>query len=107
MAFSGVLRLTDLDDFIGPSQECIKPVPSAKKVGVTSTVGAKVKVSADGSYSDAQSGKKLEKASITLQDCLACSGCVTSAETVLIEQQSGQQMEKYVKNKNGEIPFQF
>ena len=24
--FSGVLQLTDLDDFIGPGQECIKPV---------------------------------------------------------------------------------
>ena len=27
-------------------------------------------------------------ASVTLQDCLACSGCVTSAETVLIQQHS-------------------
>ena len=25
MAFSGVLQLTDLDDFITPSQECVKP----------------------------------------------------------------------------------
>ena len=25
---------------------------------------------------------------ISLQDCLACSGCVTSAETVLLEHQS-------------------
>lgn len=25
---------------------------------------------------------------VTLQDCLACSGCVTSAETVLLEHQS-------------------
>jgi len=25
---------------------------------------------------------------VTLQDCLACSGCVTSAETVLLQQQS-------------------
>jgi len=29
-----------------------------------------------------------QTASITLDDCLACSGCVTSAETVLINQQS-------------------
>ena len=36
--------------------------------------------------------RRLEKASITLNDCLACSGCVTSAETVLIEQQSEQQL---------------
>ena len=32
--------------------------------------------------------KKLEKAKITLNDCLACSGCITSAESVLITQQS-------------------
>lgn len=37
-----------------------------------------------------QKGQKhgLKKATITLSDCLACSGCVTSAETVLLEQQS-------------------
>ena len=29
--FSGVLQLTDLDDFITPSQECIKPVKVDKK----------------------------------------------------------------------------
>ncbi len=31
--FSGVLQLTDLDDFITPSQECIKPVKVDKKPG--------------------------------------------------------------------------
>ncbi len=30
---------------------------------------------------------------VTLQDCLACSGCVTSAETVLLEQQSTGELE--------------
>lgn len=30
------------------------------------------------------------KVSISLADCLACAGCVTSAETVLIEEQSVQ-----------------
>ncbi|NXO46657.1 NARFL factor, partial [Locustella ochotensis] len=32
--------------------------------------------------------QKLEKAKITLNDCLACSGCITSAESVLVSQQS-------------------
>ena len=32
--------------------------------------------------------RRLEKAKITLNDCLACSGCITSAESVLITQQS-------------------
>ena len=107
MAFSGVLQLTDLDDFITPSQECIKPVKVEKKVAkpakgthVLSSkqvildkffLGSKIKIGEDGSYSEEfldGTEKKLEKAQITLADCLACSGCITSAESVLIEQQS-------------------
>ena len=84
MAFSGVLQLTDLDDFITPSQECIKPVKVEKKV-VNANKGAKIKIEADGSYLEELndgSTKKLPKAQITLADCLACSGCITSAESV-------------------------
>ena len=64
-----------------------------KKVATSS--GAKIKIEADGSYVEEVAGggaRKLEKASITLADCLACSGCITSAETVLIEQQSADQV---------------
>jgi len=35
-----------------------------------------------------QVGGARRKVTVTLNDCLACSGCVTSAETVLITQQS-------------------
>ena len=91
MAFSGALQLTDLDDFITPSQECVKPVLIEKKA--TSSKGAKIRIETDGSYLEELSDgstKKLEKAKITLADCLACSGCVTSAESILIEQQSSE-----------------
>lgn len=37
---------------------------------------------------DDGSVKQLQKAKITLADCLACSGCVTTAESVLVEAQS-------------------
>ena len=41
------------------------------------------------------SGKNNQKiATVSLNDCLACSGCVTSAETVLIEQQSYSKLSK-------------
>ena len=42
-----------------------------------------------------QDGAKVElqKASITLSDCLACSGCVTSAESVLVEMQNYKELE--------------
>lgn len=85
--FSGALQLTDLDDFITPSQECIKPVKIDRKPG---KVG-KIRIEDDGSYTEidqAGSETRLEKAKITLNDCLACSGCITSAESVLITQQS-------------------
>ena len=104
MAFSGALQLTDLDDFITPSQECIKPVKIEKKV--TTSKGAKIKIEADGSYLEQLpdgSSKKLEKAKITLADCLACSGCITSAETVLIEQQSGQTLRGIFSSKQEQL----
>lgn len=106
--FSGVLRLTDLDDFIGPSQECIKPVPSAKKPGggggASGSKGAKIKISADGDVIDEETSKPLPKAQITLADCLACSGCITSAESVLIEQQSAGKF-KEILNQGENVAF--
>ncbi|XP_078414778.1 cytosolic Fe-S cluster assembly factor narfl isoform X1 [Cetorhinus maximus] len=92
--FSGVLQLTDLDDFITPSQECVKPVKVEKKPGKSSGI---IRIEDDGSYTQLnQDGgiKKLEKAKITLNDCLACSGCITSAESVLITQQSHEELYK-------------
>ncbi|CAJ1076510.1 cytosolic Fe-S cluster assembly factor narfl [Xyrichtys novacula] len=96
--FSGVLQLTDLDDFITPSQECVKPVKIEKKQGKSL---AKIQIEDDGSYVqiNQDGGKqKLEKAKITLNDCLACSGCITSAESVLITQQSHEELFKVLHN---------
>ncbi|CAG9835690.1 unnamed protein product [Diabrotica balteata] len=86
--FSGALQLTDLDDFITPSQECIKPVEIKKKPG--SKTGAKIQIQADDYFQIEEDGsaQKLQKVEITLADCLACSGCITSAESVLISKQS-------------------
>ncbi|KAH6943692.1 hypothetical protein HPB50_025614 [Hyalomma asiaticum] len=100
--FSGVLRITDLNDFIGPSQECIKPVTVEKRPGKLGSI----KIGDDGSYlqvDESGQSSKLEKAQITLTDCLACSGCVTSAETVLITQQSSEQLYGVLK-ENAELP---
>lgn len=36
--------------------------------------------------------QKLQKVEITLADCLACSGCITSAESVLVTQQSQEEL---------------
>uniref|UniRef100_A0A1B0B0G6 Iron hydrogenase small subunit domain-containing protein n=1 Tax=Glossina palpalis gambiensis TaxID=67801 RepID=A0A1B0B0G6_9MUSC len=95
--FSGALQLTNLDDFITPSQECIKPVIIEKSKSKT---GAKISIQDDGYYEETEDGsRKLQKVEITLQDCLACSGCITSAEGVLITQQSQEELLK-VLNEN-------
>lgn len=98
--FSGVLQLTDLDDFIGPSQECIKPIPIEKPSGPRT--GAKIRIQDDGAYIQETNGReeKLKKVEISLTDCLACSGCITSAESVLITQQSHEEVMKVIRENN-------
>ncbi|KND01864.1 iron-sulfur cluster assembly protein NAR1 [Spizellomyces punctatus DAOM BR117] len=91
MGFSGAVVLTDLNDFITPSQACIKPVEIKK----TATEGTQIRVDDTGGYYEVrQDGgeTKLETASISLNDCLACSGCITSAESVLITMQSQKEL---------------
>ncbi|EPS94412.1 hypothetical protein FOMPIDRAFT_1043947 [Fomitopsis schrenkii] len=106
MAFSGALTLTDLNDFITPSQACIKPVeqtnkPQEKDPGAAST---EIQVDSSGSYYEVssdgakQAGRKLETAQISLNDCLACSGCITSAESVLITLQSHTEVLNFLSN---------
>uniref|UniRef100_A0A6M2DW78 Putative nuclear architecture related protein n=1 Tax=Xenopsylla cheopis TaxID=163159 RepID=A0A6M2DW78_XENCH len=90
--FSGALRLTDLDDFIAPSQECIKPVDIKKD---KSNTGAKLKLNDSGLNAGLDViSQKVSKVEITLADCLACSGCITSAESVLITEQSQEELLK-------------
>lgn len=44
--------------------------------------------------------QKLQKVEITLSDCLACSGCITSAESVLVTQQSQEELLRvFAENK--------
>lgn len=48
-----------------------------------------ITVGEDGTYiATNESGEKytLPKAKIDLNDCLACSGCITTAETILVSQ---------------------
>ncbi|KIK28032.1 hypothetical protein PISMIDRAFT_674378 [Pisolithus microcarpus 441] len=102
MAFSGALTLTDLNDFITPSQACIKPVEvlsSPEDGKQPGTAFTEIKIDSTGSYYEVSSSnqdtatskgaeRKLQQAQISLNDCLACSGCITSAESVLITLQS-------------------
>jgi iron only hydrogenase large subunit-like protein len=78
---SAILSADDLNDFISPGVACIKPVETLPKQQDRSDpyeVTTEDKVHAENPPA----------ASISLTDCLACSGCVTSAEAVLISLQS-------------------
>ncbi|KZT08297.1 iron hydrogenase [Laetiporus sulphureus 93-53] len=105
MTFSGALTLTDLNDFITPSQACIKPVEQTNKVEAKDSGAASTQIQVDSSgsyYEVATNGatkeKKLETAQISLNDCLACSGCITSAESVLITMQSHTEVLNFLAN---------
>ena len=71
---SGIVQLADINDFINPNQNCVKPLLSTPSSSNTS-------------------------AKINLIDCLACNGCITSAETVLIQEHS---LSKHFDMKNKE-----
>ncbi|CEP62618.1 iron-sulfur cluster assembly protein NAR1 LALA0_S05e09648g [Lachancea lanzarotensis] len=74
---SALLSENDLNDFISPGLACIKPTETVKED--------------QGPSNELEVGKEsneVEKVSISLQDCLACSGCITSSEEILLGQQS-------------------
>lgn len=85
--FSSATRLTDLSDLNQSSQLCINPVQIEKS---NQKKRAIIELEDDGSYIEIDNGKKsaLPTATVSLNDCLACSGCVTSAESILIAAQS-------------------
>ncbi|KAK1306578.1 hypothetical protein QJS10_CPA10g01820 [Acorus calamus] len=79
--FSPMLRPEDLNDFIAPSQACIVSLKGVKaKHERTEQREEKVQPLSKPSQT--------EVVKISLKDCLACSGCITSAETVMLEKQS-------------------
>ncbi|XP_062214592.1 protein NAR1-like isoform X1 [Phragmites australis] len=78
--FSPALQASDLNDFIAPSQDCI--ISLNKNTSSSRRLQIKQK-------ENAVSTKPAEEAvKISLKDCLACSGCITSAETVMLEKQN-------------------
>ena len=100
MATSSGVFIANVDDYLAPSQACVNPLFTIKEEDkkedtnvnegkVLPRAGRQRKRSENSSPSetemDALPTNDPVKASIV--DCLACSGCVTTAETVLLEQQ--------------------
>ncbi|KAI9674717.1 MAG: Cytosolic Fe-S cluster assembly factor nar1 [Caeruleum heppii] len=79
---SAILSADDLNDFISPGVACIKPVETLPPQKPSESNPYEV------TTEDALPSSNLPPAQISLTDCLACSGCVTSAEAVLVSLQS-------------------
>ncbi|KAL6546850.1 Cytosolic Fe-S cluster assembly factor nar1 [Orobanche minor] len=77
--FSATLRIGDLNDFIATSQGCVIKTENAGKART------------------APKPMHTEPVKISLKDCLACSGCITSAETIMLEKQS---LDEFMLNLN-------
>lgn len=87
---SAILSADDLNDFISPGVACIKPVETLPAAAPPSSEpeSLEFEVILDGQQPSAGSSGQNPPAQISLTDCLACSGCVTSAEAVLVSLQS-------------------
>lgn len=77
---SAILSADDLNDFISPGVACIKPIETLPKDENSNPYEVTTE--------DKAQAQNPAPASISLTDCLACSGCVTSAEAVLVSLQS-------------------
>ena len=90
--FGNTVVLSDLDDFISPSQACVNPMFVEDSTSIDERGIAKIQIGSLDHLEDSDAKATLirgeKKAQVSLSDCLACSGCVTSAETVLLEKQS-------------------
>ncbi|AET40856.1 iron-sulfur cluster assembly protein NAR1 Ecym_6488 [Eremothecium cymbalariae DBVPG len=75
---SALLSESDLNDFISPGLACIKPAEA--RHGESQDDYGKLEVGKESS--------EVSKVSISLQDCLACAGCITSSEEILLGRQS-------------------
>ena len=123
--FGGRVFLADLDaDYITPSQACVNPLfngaaktpaESEQRVGSgsdgTTSVGTgsdrkagAATLSIDSSIFsgiDTVTNKDQQQvARVTLNDCLACSGCVTSAETVLVTSHSISKLKEVLQSQH-------
>lgn len=86
---SAILSADDLNDFISPGVACIKPVETLPVAAPPSEPPSlEPEVILDGQQPASSFSSSAAPAQISLTDCLACSGCVTSAEAVLVSLQS-------------------
>lgn len=95
---SSALRITNINDFLAPSNSCILPVGGG---AVPAPAGSVLSPIIPMESASAQVAPL--KATVTVSDCLACSGCVTSAETVLLSTENLDVLRKFVKQREAAL----
>ncbi|EKX45737.1 hypothetical protein GUITHDRAFT_42060, partial [Guillardia theta CCMP2712] len=75
----------DLNDFLSPASECVLPLKAIDTFKKS-----------EGSRKDPKNRSEVV-ASVSLSDCLSCSGCVTSAEEVMMKRQGVDHLTKAVE----------
>ena len=82
---TSMLGNDDLNDFIKPSVACIKTSEEA-------VIQLEIE---DDENKDQKIIEEKTQVSISLEDCLACSGCITSSEEILIKQHDSSKFVEY------------
>ncbi|ELP88869.1 hypothetical protein EIN_475610 [Entamoeba invadens IP1] len=91
MSLSVGLQLQGIDDYIAPSQVCVMPLTEDKAPQKKQS-----KIMIEGTTPQ-ENTTQLTRVTVRLEDCLACSGCITSAESILIEEQGFKQFKNTLK----------
>ena len=110
-------KLSDLDDFLAPAQDWVVQLMTTKsKTNTKSTTNSSMQIELESDLNEQplEEGmrpnliKKSENnvATISLSDCLAWNGWVTTAETMLIQQHSIDKVESLLANSSN-IPWVF
>ncbi|KAI5966760.1 NAR1 [Candida pseudojiufengensis] len=107
---SAILSADDLNDFISPGVACIKPLQDLPQpTDQSNNENGEVEIQIDSKGNPLEISKidgkqnNLSPAQISLADCLACSGCITSAEEVLVAQHSHQELIKALKSDKNKV----
>lgn len=106
--FAGAVMLDGLDDYIAPSAACVRPLIQSRpgapaQDAAPATGGAALTLELEGGSAAPAPAlirpSQHQTAQVSLNDCLACSGCVTTAEAVLVQQQSADQLRDAIASK--------
>lgn len=99
---SNALRITNINDFLAPTNSCVLPldggaIPTPVANAPAGSVLAPIIPTDSASTSSSTTASSVAK--VTVSDCLTCSGCVTSAETVLLSTASLEKLQTHVQSQ--------